>query len=102
MKLLPKLLFFVFTLSIISCVSKKEVGSQQLTTDVKTPFKFGVWITADAKRSNESYSKEFKKYKDGGIDEVLINTNADPELLKKLVPVATKEGLKVHTWIMTM
>lgn len=70
--------------------------------ETKTEFKFGVWITADAKRTNESYTEEFKKYKNAGIDEVLINTSTSPELLKRLVPIAAKEGLKVHAWIMTM
>lgn len=68
----------------------------------KQVFEFAVWIGADAKRTNDSYTQEFKRYKEGGIDEVLINTNADPDLLKRLVPLAVKEGLKVHAWIMTM
>lgn len=77
---LPKLLLFLLTLSIFSCAKKEE-----------TTFKFAVWTTADAKKSDEDYTKEFKKYKDGGIDEVLINTTTDPELLKRLVPLATKK-----------
>ena len=89
---LPKALLLLLAITIFSCAKKEE----------PTTFKFGVWTTADAKKSDADYTKEFKKYKDGGIDEVLINTTTDPQLLKRLVPLATKEGLKVHAWIMAM
>ncbi|KFF03552.1 putative glycoside hydrolase [Flavobacterium reichenbachii] len=90
---LSAIAFLALTLSFFSCDHKTQMDGK---------FDFGVWITADAKRSNEDYSKEFKKYKDGGIDEVLINTQTDPKLLARLVPLAKKEGLKVHAWIMAM
>lgn len=102
---LTKLFICILVLSIISCVSKGENKKEIQISETKTeiaPFKFGVWITADAKRTNEDYGQEFGKYKIAGIDEVLINTNTDPELLKRLVPIATKAGLKVHAWIMAM
>ncbi|WP_111308423.1 putative glycoside hydrolase [Confluentibacter sediminis] len=104
MKLI-KLSLIVFTLGIFSCVNKETEATStepSETTEAKTPFDFGVWISADAKKTNEAYTKEFEKYKSAGIDEVLINTGTDPELLKRLVPVATKQGLKVHAWIMAM
>ncbi|MGM8362172.1 family 10 glycosylhydrolase [Flavobacterium sp. ARAG 55.4] len=68
----------------------------------KETFDFGVWTTADSKKTDEEYTAEFKKYKEAGIDEVLINTNTDPVLLNRLVPIAQEQGLKVHAWIMTM
>ena len=78
-------------------------SAQKVRTETtKSNFEFGVWVGADAKRTDESYSQEFNKYKEAGIDEVLINTNADPVLLNRLVPIAKKAGLKVHAWIMTM
>src|SRR3954468_21715621 len=91
---LSKIAFLALLLSFFSCGKHK--------TQMDEKFTFGVWTTADAKKSNEEYSKEFKKYKDGGIDEVLINTQTDPKLLARLVPLAKKEGLKVHAWIMAM
>jgi uncharacterized lipoprotein YddW (UPF0748 family) len=67
-------------------------STQKVTiSTTKSNFEFGVWIGADAKRTDESYSQEFNKYKD-----------ADPVLLSRLVPIAKKAGLKVHAWIMTM
>jgi len=100
-----KFLILVLAFSIISCNNeeeKKTVHEVSETTLAKTPFDFGVWITADAERTDESYTTEFKKYKNGGIDEVLINTLTDPKILKRLTPIAKKEGLRVHAWIMTM
>lgn len=86
---------------LITACSNKMISTAKVEK-AKQTFEFGVWITADAKRTDESYTKEFKKYKNGGIDEVLINTNTNPDLLRRLVPIAAKQGLKVHAWIMTM
>lgn len=101
---LTKLFGVILALTFISWVNKEESKTQHYTaaTAAKMPFKFGVWISADAKRSNENYALEFEKYKSAGIDEVLINTGTDPKLLKRLVPIARQKGLKVHAWIMAM
>jgi hypothetical protein len=85
-----------------SCNQTEKSNKEVEVEPVKPEFQFGVWTTANKEKSNEDYTAEFKKYRGGGIDEVLINTNTDPELLKRLVPLAVKEGLKVHAWIMTM
>ncbi|WP_148870751.1 putative glycoside hydrolase [Tenacibaculum adriaticum] len=100
-----KLLLFALVLNITSCVSKQENKKENPISEEKkekVPFDFGVWITADIQRGNDEYAQEFEKYKNAGIDEVLINTGTDPELLKKLVPIAAEKGLKVHAWIMAM
>ncbi|MDO3694670.1 family 10 glycosylhydrolase [Wenyingzhuangia sp. chi5] len=88
----------IISLFFVACNQQKQDSSKV----EKNVFEFGVWTTANPSKTNEDYIAEFKKYKDGGIDEVLINTNTDPELLKRLVPLATQQGLKVHAWIMTM
>lgn len=102
---LYKLLFFAVVLSIFSCETTKEKKdttaiSENITTE--NSFEFGVWTTASNEKTNEEYAKEFEKYKSAGIDEVLINTGTDPELLKRITPIATEKGLKVHAWIMAM
>ena len=71
---LSKVLVLALSLSLFSCGQKENKDQEN------GKFTFGVWTTADAKKSDADYSKEFKKYKDGGIDEVLINTNTDPKL----------------------
>ena len=95
-----KTTLLALTLILASCITKEE---KQHTSSVKnTSFKFGTWITANSKQSDEDYTKEFKNYKEAGIDELLINTSTDPKLLTRLIPIAVKEGLKVHAWIMAM
>ena len=95
---LHKLLFFTFLLVIFSC---KKTEKQKINIE-KPQFEFGVWTTADKDKSNADYAVEFEKYKNAGIDEVLINTHTDPLLLRRIVPIAKEKGLKIHAWIMTM
>ena len=106
MKLLKFLLILV-SASAISCVNNSE-AQKQAENEVATSetsseeFKFWTWITANASRSDEEYSAEFKKYSENGIDAVLINTETDPELLSRLTPLAKEAGLEVHAWMFTM
>ncbi len=94
------ILLIALVLSLASC--KEKIKKENSVENPKTEFEFGVWITANKEKSNEDYVTEFTKYKNAGIDEVLINTGTDPVLLKRLVPIATDKGLKVHAWIMAM
>ena len=91
----------LISLFFVACAPNTENTKSEAKINAPT-FEFGVWTTANPEKTNEEYTAEFKKYKDGGIDEVLINTNTDPELLKRLVPLAKEQSLKVHAWIMTM
>ncbi|MFV0248382.1 MAG: hypothetical protein ACK5H1_05435 [Tenacibaculum sp.] len=68
----------------------------------KESFDFGVWVTAKKGKTNKEYKKEFEKYKQAGIDEVLINTLTNSKELQKLTSIAKKAGLRVHAWIMTI
>ena len=79
--------------------SSDQIAKNKPITEI---FKFGVWTTANNKKSDEDYAAEFEKYKNAGIDEVLINTGTDPILLKRVTPIARAKGLKVHAWIMTV
>jgi len=97
---ITKIFFFVVLIGLISCT--KNVDKKRNDKVSKSDFEFGVWTTANKNKSNEEYAIEFKKYKSAGIDEVLINTGTDPELLKRITPIAKKNGLNVHAWIMTM
>jgi len=102
---LHNLLFLALVLSIFSCETKeekKDTTAISKNVTIENSFEFGVWTTANNEKSNEEYAQEFQKYKDAGIDEVLINTGTDPELLKRITPIATENGLKVHAWIMAM
>lgn len=96
----------IIALSTVSCLDNIDRKSQPKTANVQPiaqeEFKYWTWITADPKRDDASYIREFKKYKSFGLDAVLINTNADPVLLDRLAPLAKAEGLEVHAWIMAM
>ncbi|HET7361570.1 MAG TPA: putative glycoside hydrolase [Salinimicrobium sp.] len=102
------LLFAVLPFFMFSCLDNlKAEKINQKTASENTEasnkdFKYWTWITADPEKPDSAYTAEFKKYKKYGIDAVLINTNADPKLLSKLVPLATEEGLEVHAWMFTM
>lgn len=101
-----KLLFFVLIAAgFTSCMNevKAENADEENLAEVETDdFKYWVWTTANPERSDASYTEEFKKYSDNGIEAALINTDTDPELLARLTPLAKKEGLEVHAWIMAM
>lgn len=100
-----KVLFLIVAITIVACNKKENtVKAVETKPEEKTEntFDFGVWITSKKGKTDEEYTAEFKKYKQGGIDEVLINTGTDPIELQRLVPIAKKEGLRVHAWIMAM
>lgn len=85
-----------------SCNQKDGKKNASEAASNTEDFKFSTWITSSKDKTNDAYTAEFKRYKAGGIDEVLINTATDPKELARLVPIAKKEGLKVHAWIMAV
>ncbi|MEE9361569.1 MAG: family 10 glycosylhydrolase [Cellulophaga sp.] len=88
-------------LVLVSCGEQKKEAIAKTVIE-KDSFMFWTWITADSTRTDASYTEEFAKYKTNGIDAVLINTLTVPELLDRLTPLAVKEGLEVHAWIMAI
>ncbi|XBS40847.1 family 10 glycosylhydrolase [Cellulophaga lytica] len=86
-----------------SCEEKKQdknvVEKQDAVTD---SFTFWTWTSASEEKEDTAYQEEFAKYSANGITDVLINTGTDPELLKRIVPFAKKEGLNVHAWMFTV
>ena len=99
-----KLVLSICILFIFSCADgeKKPLSIEKTKDKTEKPFKFSVWTTANPDKTDNDYIEEFQKYNQAGIDEILINTNTDPKLLERLVPLATEQELKVHAWIMTM
>ncbi|HXJ99787.1 MAG TPA: family 10 glycosylhydrolase [Gelidibacter sp.] len=96
------LLFILSVVLFISCNQKPEsIPAMPLTPaiEVDNSFKFSTWITANKNKSDADYTTEFKRYKEGGIDELLINTGTDPKELERFVAIAANEGLKVHAWM---
>ncbi|MCF8715400.1 hypothetical protein JM658_11220 [Joostella atrarenae] len=104
---LLKLSMLAMLFVLASCSEKKATNDEAKPEEVavvkeQSDFKYWTWTTASEQRADTSYQREFAKYKAGGIDAVLINTNTDPKLLERLTPIAKKEGLEVHAWIMAM
>lgn len=101
-----KFTLFVWSIFlIVGCnqvQQEKEVKSSDISAKKVDEFTFGTWITSNKEKTNEAYKSEFKKYKAGGIDEILINTGTDPKELERLVHIAKEEGLNVHAWIMAV
>lgn len=101
-----RLLFWILSMfAFMACqqkTQKERFVSEQMVQNNPNSFEFATWITSSKNKSDADYISEFKKYKAGGIDEVLINTSTDPNQLKRLVPLATSQGLKVHAWIMAL
>jgi hypothetical protein len=98
-------LLFIAIFSLVACNTKDKNKNALEGTQIEATsqaFEFSTWITSDKERSTDLYAVEFKKYKDHGIDEILINTLTDPKELERLAPIAKSAGLNVHAWIMTM
>ncbi|MEX0289137.1 MAG: hypothetical protein AB3N14_08480 [Flavobacteriaceae bacterium] len=97
---------YVVLMVILVGVSCKEehgvVASDMTEVKEENEITFWTWITASQERTDDSYKEEFAKYVDNGLDAVLINTNADPELLSRLAPIAVAAGLEVHAWMFTV
>ena len=99
LKQYPCIVFiFIMLLTNSRCLYAQKT---ELDT-INPPFKLWTWITADTTRTDAYYQLEFKKYADHGIDAVLINTFANPELLKRFVPIAQNSGLELHAWMFTI
>lgn len=99
------LLLFMSLIIFAGCKQKEEKKQEDqsvISKSIEASFEFGTWITSSKDKTNDAYTAEFKRYKNGGIDAVLINTGTDPKELERLVPLAKKEGLKVHAWIMAV
>ncbi|GET45655.1 family 10 glycosylhydrolase [Capnocytophaga felis] len=92
----------LLSLLIVNCKNTNNTPAEVAESGKEKTFTFSTWITYNPQRTAESYHEEFKKYKTHGITEVLVNTEADAEALKRLVPIAKSEGIKLHAWIMTV
>jgi uncharacterized lipoprotein YddW (UPF0748 family) len=102
---LPKIILLALAITVASCGKndkKKEAPKLVKNENIEeTSFKYWSWMSVGNKKSDSAYTAHFKKLKNNGFDAVLLNTGADPKLLKRLTPIATQEGLEVHAWMFT-
>ncbi|WP_037317894.1 putative glycoside hydrolase [Salegentibacter sp. Hel_I_6] len=105
-----KYIYYLLLACVVTSCGNSSAENDLATTEKseETPnhsnkdFKYWTWITASPEKLDKEYSAEFKKYKEHGIDAVLINTEADVQLLSELALLAAEEGLEVHAWIFTV
>jgi uncharacterized lipoprotein YddW (UPF0748 family) len=103
-KFLGILPLVILLMAFVACSEKQgTIAKPEVTSTEKVPpFKYWVWITADETRTDASFSEEFAKYSKNGIDAILINTYAKPELLARMVRLAKPANLEVHAWMFTV
>lgn len=101
-----KIALFSLLLSLVACnnATKSKTIAETNKTEVENTkkFKYWNWITVGNKKSDSDLTAHFNKLKRYGIDAVLINTGADPKLLKRVAPLAKAAGLEVHAWMFTV
>lgn len=99
-------IFLFITILLLSCggptTENKIAESKEITGDQGAPFKYWTWITYNPKMTTEQYDELFKNLKGNGMDVVLVNTLTKPSDLELLVPIAQKNGIELHAWLMTM
>ncbi|GIZ10222.1 family 10 glycosylhydrolase [Flavobacterium sp. UMI-01] len=98
-----RIALFSLLISLAACNSTSKRSSAVASSkETKTEnFKYWNWITVGNKKTDAEFEAHFKKLKKYGIDAVLVNTGADPKLLKRVAPIAKKAGLEVHAWMFT-
>ncbi|REE05497.1 family 10 glycosylhydrolase [Marinoscillum furvescens] len=97
---LLKLLMVVTLFTIMACETEEKNTAASVDEQAEK-FKYWAWMTARADMSDSAYSSNFQKLKAHGLDAILINTGTDPELLRRITPLATDAGLEVHAWMFT-
>ncbi|MDO5608532.1 MAG: putative glycoside hydrolase [Capnocytophaga sp.] len=101
MKIIQYSIAFIVAFALASCQQNNPKAAAE-PNEQKPSFTFSTWITFDGTRDDKSYHDEFRKYKSYGITEVLVNTEADADNLRRLVPIAEAEGITLHAWIMAV
>lgn len=90
---MKKLILLILIISF-SCNSKKEIQKG------KHSFTFSSWANAGKEFKEDVWQKKLNYYDSLGISEILVGGN--PEILKKIIPLANKKNIKVHGWMWTL
>ena len=95
--------YFILLL-VISCVTacakQKYQGAKNKGQSHQSDFIFATWAGADKVFNEEEWKAKLKYYKSIGVTEVLLGSG--PEVLRKIVPLAASEGVKIHAWMWTL
>lgn len=91
---MKKLILLTVLLLHISC-SKKEKNQES-----EANFTFSSWTNAGKEFKEDVWNKRLNYYDSLGISELLIG--GSPEVLEKIIPLASKKNIKVHGWMWTL
>ena len=94
---MKKLSLILFTL-LMACNSKTE---DKVSSKVeKEKFVFATWTNGGGEFNESKWEEKLTYYDSLGISQILVGANA--QVLKKLVPLASKKNIKVHAWMWTL
>ena len=68
--------------------------------EVKSKFTFSSWVNVRKNITNEAWNKRLNYYDSLGITELLVG--AAPEVLERIIPLASKKNIKIHGWMWTL
>lgn len=88
----------IFSLIFGICLSNLFAQDQKM--DENESFIFATWAHSDKEFDAQKWQLRFDGYKKLGITEVLIQ--ADAAQLRKILPLAKKNSLKIHSWMWTL
>ncbi len=97
---MKKILTISITLAMMACnqIPRQETAQTLEEKD----FVIATWVSNNRNKSDADWMAEFTKYRENGIDEVLVIVNDSVELLRQITPLATKASLNLHAWFMTV
>ncbi|RDY60860.1 hypothetical protein [Flagellimonas nanhaiensis] len=81
--------------------TKQPVTETRVEKEV-ADFKFWVWVSIDENKTDTTYTNELRKYKNYGVDAILVSASSAQDYLESLKTIAEKEGLELFTWTYTM
>lgn len=88
----------IILLALITLFSSCNSSQKGENKDAK--FIFSSWTNAGKNFTEEAWTKRLNYYDSLGISEILIG--GSPEVLEKIIPLATKKNIKVHGWMWTL
>jgi len=84
---------FICALVVIALISCKNEKKEE-------KFTFSTWTHSEKNFNKDNWVKKINYYDSLGISEILVGGN--PEVLKKIIPIAKLKNIKVHGWMWTV
>lgn len=92
--------YIVIVINIFLILGCKSTSNSINNPVVEKGFVFSTWIKAEPIFVQEKWQEKFDLYRTLGISEILVG--GDPDVIRQIVPLATKNDIKVHAWMWTL